>query len=591
MSGTGGQRAAVLAAIILGAAVLAGPAMAQQAAPAPPADAQAAPAQPAGMPPGMPAARPAGVPMYVNPLWLALIIISVCFWLYVTSWVGDDARGTNLDFFKYSALLLAAGGLGMILTLLVHAAFGFLTIALVLGAFSFYIVVRNKTVPEKFKFLGREHRARLLAAIPVLRGLPSLQARVRTVRASVPLRNESGQGLDDLLEEDASLAEPAGILMDLIVRGAATGARRARLQPAGEQYIAQYVLDGVLQNVEGFESDTAKQVIGCASRFVGLAKDGRMKRGSGKMTADLAGTGQVEIEVAVSASGGQPVLQLGLPNWTAGLQRSGLEALGMHEVLVKRVKAAIEQKKGALIVSGPPGSGRTTTLYSVCRTLDVFATDIVTLEATEEFELEHIRRWTMAPERPFAQVYQQIVREGPQVLMFGEIETEEHARTLLTFAVQEGELLTSFESDDAPDALLRLVKLAGGPDLVNRAVTCAVAQRLVRKLCTNCREEIEPNPAMLQKLGVNANEPGLWYRPVGCEACLNSGYHGQTGIFAMLIVTEPIKELLTRSDVSPDAIQKVAGKAAFRTMYQDGVAKVTAGITTIEEVRRALRRG
>ena len=591
MSGTGRRRAVLLTAIIIGAAVLAGAAVAQEAGAALPLGAQGVPAEAAAAPAEGAAAQPGGAPMYVNPLWLLLIIVSVGFWLYVLSWVSDDARGTNLDFLKFAALLAGAGWLGTLLALLVHAAFAFLSIALVLGAFTVYIVGRNKVVPERFKFLGPDHRARLLAAIPVLRNVPSLQIKLRTVRASVPLRNESGQSLDDLFEEDPSLTEPAGILMDLIVRGAATGARTARVQPAGEQYVVQYVLDGVLQNVEALDPDMARQVVNCASRFVGLAKGGRIRRGSGKMTADLAGTGPVDVEAAVSASGGQLVLQLVLPNWTAHLQKSGLEALGMHEALVKRVKAAVEQKKGAVIVSGPPGGGRTTTLYGICRAMDVFTTDIVMLEETEEFELEHVRRWTMAAERPFAEVYQQIVREGPDVLVFGEIKTPEHARTLLTFAVQEGELLTTLKGNDAPDALVELVGMAGGPDLVSQSVTCVLAQRLVRKLCTNCREEVEPNPALLSKLNVDPNEPGLWYRPVGCEACLNSGYRGRTGIFAMLIVTEPVKDLLKRPGVSAEAIQKAAGKTAFRTMYQDGMAKVTAGITTLEEIRRVLRRG
>jgi len=537
------------------------------------------------------AAAPAGggLALYVNPFWLALFLVSVCLWLYLTSWISADATGIGLNFPLEAGLSLAVGWVCVLLSLLVHAALSFLTILATLGYFAFYIVRRNEKVPEQFKFLGPQHRARLFGGIPLLNKLATIGPR-RPRRVSLPLRNESGRGLDDLTAEQPALADAADVLVELIVRGAATATRRVRLQPAGEQYIAQYVLDGVVHNVEALDGPLAQQLISCVSRFVGLSRDGRLRRGSGVMLADVPGMGEVRISARIAASGGKPVLQLDLPNWASGLEKGDLAGLGMHEALIKRVKTALHQKRGAIIVCGPAGSGKTVTLYGLVNQMDVFATEIFALERREEYELEHIRRWTFDEQRPFRAVYDEILREGPQAIMFGELQTDEQARCLLEFAADEGLLLTTLKGNDAPDALVRVSKLAGDADLVNRAVTCVVAQQLVRKLCTHCREEVEPNPQLLKKLGIDPANPGVWYRPVGCEACLNSGYRGRTGVFGMLILTDPIKEALKKPDVTAQIIRRAAGKSAFRTMYQDGLAKVTAGITTLDELRRVLSR-
>ncbi len=527
--------------------------------------------------------------LHVNPLWLGLIIVSVVIWLYVTSWVADDARGAGLDFPMATALHMGAGGVGILLTLLVHAAFAFLMIAMVFTCFTVYIIGRNKVVPEQFKFLGAEHRQRLLAGTPVLGKLAGIKPGRRLARTAIPVRNASGHSLEELRTEDPSLAEPVGILSDVIARAAATATRKVRFQPVGEEYIAQFILDGVLHNVEALDAALGQDVLTCSSQFLGLTKDGKMRKGSAKLHAELPGQGEVEIDATITSSGGKPVLVLDMPSWTADLFKAGLEALGVHEVLVKRFKAAVDQKKGALVVCGPPGCGKTTTLCNVVRTLDVFTTDIFALEEQEEYELEDVRRFAFGGGNPFAKVYVEMMREGPEVIMFGEIDAAEHAEKLLSFAADEGLLLAELQSTDAPQALLRLAEVAGA-ELVNRSVSCVAAQQLLRKLCTSCREEVEPNPAVLKKLNINPATPGVWYHPVGCDACLQSGYIGRTGIFALLIVTDPIKEILTKPDASPAAIRQAAGKAAFRTMYQDGVAKVLAGITTLEEVRRVLRR-
>jgi general secretion pathway protein E len=378
-------------------------------------------------------------------------------------------------------------------------------------------------------------------------------------------------------------------LIEFVLRAGATKSRSIRVQPAGEQFVVQFLMDGLLHNVEAFETELGNQILALTADLAGLAQAGRMRQGTAELLADLPGMGQANVGVRIAAAAGKPILQLSLPDWTYDLYRGGLEPLGVHEAIIKRMKATLGQNRGALVVCGPPGSGRTTTVLGLAGTIDAFTTDIAVLGLAGQHMLEHVRDWDIPTDRSFSDFYTELLREGPGALVLDSLDDAERTQKAFQFACEEGLTVGCLKAADAPHALALLVKLTGAPDLVNRAVTCVVPQRLVRRLCVDCREEVEPNPALLQKLGIAPEEPGTWYRPVGCEACLNCGYHGLTGLFGMLILTEPVKEALRDPKVTPEAIRDAAGKAAFRTMYQDGIAKVTAGVTTLEEVRRVLK--
>jgi len=554
------------------------------AAGGPPAGVPVAP----GAPPHGPAAQPARrAGFYINPIWLAVVMAMSAFWLYLMSWVCDDARGSGMDFPMYTTLMLGAGGAGLLLALLVHPAFAVLMLVCIGAAFAVYVVRRNRVVPERFKFLGPYHRAALLARMPIVNKVVTLTPKLQPPKPSLTLTTDEGMSLRDVVAATPTLSKGASALTDIILRAGATRTRKVRLQPAGDQYVGQYLLDGVLHNLETIEADLGLQVLGCASQLAGLSKDGRMRQGTGRFHSELPGLGAVTIEAQISAAGGKPALLLTLPEWERELHRAGLDALGMHEAIVKRVRTALDQRRGALVVCGPPGCGKTTTLYALTGALDVFTTDIALIEKRPEHDVEHVRRWTIGADKPFAQVFQEALREVPDAIVMGELEKPEESQSLLRFAASDGLVLTALKAPDGPEALLQLASSAGGAEPVQRAVTCVLAQRLVRKLCPNCHELVEPNPTLLKKLNVDPASPGVWYRPVGCEACLNSGYHGRTGIFGMLILTDPVKSALPGGQAQ--AIRQAAGPTAFRTMYQDGIGKVTAGVTTLDEVRRVLK--
>lgn len=545
---------------------------------------------PAGAPPPtvpVPAAQPGG--LYLSPFWLGFVMVTSALWLYLTSWVCDDARGVGMNAPTYAGAMIAAGGLSTALALLVHAAFGFLTLVLVTGTLTGYIILRNRVAPERFKLFGPFHRAQILARVPLVNKLAAARIRRAALKPSLTLTNAEGQSLNDILTARPALSEGARLLSDTVLRAGATKTRKVRLQPAGEQYIAQYILDGVLHNVEPCASDVALQALGAVAQLVGLSKEGRLRPGSGEFETDVPIVGHVKVGAQVTSSDGKPSLVLSLPDWTADLYRGGLGGLGVHDAVIKRLRSAVQQQKGTVLVCGPAGSGTTTTLYGIIGLVDIFTTDIAMIEKKAEHELEHVRRWALSEEHSFSAVYDEVEREGPQVIVLGGMETREQAGALLTFGSKDGLLLTVAKAPDGPESLLHLASLAQDPALVGNSVTCVVSQRLVRKLCTSCREQVEPDPVLLKRLQVDPADPGVWFKPVGCGVCLNCGYQGRTGIFGMLILTDPVKDAIRKAGATPASIRQAAGHAAFRTMYQDGVSKVIAGITTPDEVSRVLK--
>ncbi len=526
------------------------------------------------------------VPLYMNPVWLFVLMVVSAVWIYMTSWVYDDAVGVELQPELTSAVMLGAGTAGFVLTFLLHGAFAFLMLGLVLAVFTFYIISRNRIVPERYKFLGSHHRAELLRGIPLLSALAEREKTWRARETDIGLRNESDQLLESTVAEHPSLGEAADVLKDAVLQACTTHSREIRIFSPDHQYVVQHILDGVPRTVEALDPEMGKQIVGCASTFIGLGPPGRIRKGSAPMYAEMPGQEQIEIKVRVTSTNEQPALVLELPDWTAHIYRQGLETLGMHHALAERISSAVTRPEGALVFSSPPESGKTTTLYAAAGTMDIYTTDAICVEREPEHELEQIRRISVE-DRPFSEVHAEVLREDPDAILFGQIKRAEEARALLEFADEHGKVMTTVEARTAPGALLLLAKMTD-PELPARTVQCVTCQRLVRRLCPECREPVVPDPAFLRKIGVEPSEMGEWYRAGGCEECLYSGFRGRVGIFSMLIVTDAVRQALKRPDVDARIIKQAAGEAGFRTMYRDALTKVAAGVTALQEVRRVL---
>jgi type IV pilus assembly protein PilB len=269
-----------------------------------------------------------------------------------------------------------------------------------------------------------------------------------------------------------------------------------------------------------------------------------------------------------------------------------LEELGLSDEMRKTLEEVVSRPTGALLVTGPTGSGKSTTLYAALAEINNPEINIITVEDPVEYRLGGINQVQINQRAglTFAAALRSILRSDPDVVMVGEIRDPETAKISIEAALTGHFVLSTLHTNDAPGALTRLNEMGVEPFLTGSAVTGVLAQRLARKLCTHCCEMYTPSVDELIKARVSpdvaAQADGMvFYRKKGCPRCNQTGYKGRVGVFQLLAMSENL-ETLAASKASREELERAAMEEGMRTLWDDGIAKVAAGLTSIEELAR-----
>lgn len=267
-----------------------------------------------------------------------------------------------------------------------------------------------------------------------------------------------------------------------------------------------------------------------------------------------------------------------------------LEELGMPPDILDTVRALARRPHGIILSTGPTGSGKTTTLYAALGLRDGRAEKIITVEDPIEYELTGITQVPVIEKAglTFARALKALVRLDPDVLMIGEIRDEESADIAVRSAMTGHLVFSTLHTNDALSAIPRLTDLKVPAYLVSASIEAVVAQRLVRRICPECRTRYQPNPQAVALLADRPVGKIKLERGAGCSACRGTGYSGRTGLFELLRFTEQLKDALSRN-ADMQRLKAIAGDSGMRTLKQDGWAKVEAGLTTVEEVLRVVQ--
>ena len=264
-----------------------------------------------------------------------------------------------------------------------------------------------------------------------------------------------------------------------------------------------------------------------------------------------------------------------------------MDALGLSEELRARVEAGISAAHGAVLATGPTGSGKSTTLYAALNALNSADRNIITIEDPVEYQMAGVNQIQVNPKASltFARGLRAILRADPDVIMVGEIRDAETARIAVESALTGHLLLSTLHTNDAPSAVTRLTEMGIEPFLTASAVTCVIAQRLVRVLCPSCKKRTLLDAESLRASGFPAHFDVEGYEPGACNRCAGSGYKGRVGIYEVMTMSDEIRELTIRRS-SADEIGHVAVEQGMRPLRADGLEKVKQGITSIAEVTR-----
>jgi type IV pilus assembly protein PilB len=267
-----------------------------------------------------------------------------------------------------------------------------------------------------------------------------------------------------------------------------------------------------------------------------------------------------------------------------GVRVEGLDALGMQEDELNRFKTAINKPNGAVLVTGPTGSGKSTTLYAALNALNDGERSILTIEDPVEQRMQGVKQMQIAPKAgvTFDVGLRSMLRADPDVIMVGEIRDGETAHIAVEAALTGHLVLSTLHTRDAPSALGRLIDMGIEPFLVSSAIDCIVAQRLVRMLCKHCKRPLQVSETVLVEHGLSGAEP---YEAVGCSRCGGSGYRGRLGLYEVMSVSEPIRALILER-ASVDAMVEIAVNEGMLRLRDDGLVKVREGLTSIAEVER-----
>jgi general secretion pathway protein E len=262
--------------------------------------------------------------------------------------------------------------------------------------------------------------------------------------------------------------------------------------------------------------------------------------------------------------------------------------LGLEPERAQLMWRLVEKPHGLFLTTGPTGSGKTTTLYSILQGIYTPEKKILTIEDPVEYELPGVAQIPVRPSRNFhfANGLRAILRQDPDVVMVGEIRDSETAEIAIRAALTGHQVFSTLHTNDSTGAITRLLDMGVEAFLISSSLEGVLAQRLVRRLCPQCKEEAPPSPAIRERLELLSGRPleGVFYHGTGCDECRGTGYRGRVGIFELLVIGSELRELILQR--RSNAELKVTAQKTMMTMHQDALQKAAAGITSLDEILR-----
>jgi len=369
------------------------------------------------------------------------------------------------------------------------------------------------------------------------------------------------------------------------------------VEPFEEFVQFRFRIDGVLQDIISLPKNLEAQIVSRIKIMSSLPTDEHAAALDGKFTFNVPSVEDVDVRVSIlpATHGERVVMRLLASN----MRQFALLDLGLSEENIAKVRSAYTKPYGMILSTGPTGSGKTTTMYAFMKILNKRNINIMTIEDPVEYQIRGVNQIQVNPKTnlTFAAGLKSIVRQDPNIILVGEIRDQETANIAVNAALTGHLVLSTLHTNDAPTTIPRLLEMGVEPFLVASSINLVVAQRLVRKICSNCREsEIKPMGEMVKELPeelvkkhIDKGSKGMRvYFGKGCEVCRHTGYVGRLGIFEVMTISEKIKEaVVAKKDASE--IKGIAVSEGMMTMAEDGLIKVKMGLTTIEELLREVK--
>jgi general secretion pathway protein E len=401
------------------------------------------------------------------------------------------------------------------------------------------------------------------------------------------------QNLDQLVDEVSAsddlldvVNRPPVIRLvnDILFRALQLRASDIHVHPYETKIQIRYRIDGILYDVLTLNRNVLPLITSRIKVMAGMDIAERRMPQDGRSSVRL---GQREVDLRVStvptSFGERSVLRL-LDKSTGVL---ALEELGLWPEDLEKLDSLLHRAHGVIFVTGPTGSGKSTSLYAYLNRINSAEKNVLTIEDPIEYQLEGISQIQVASKKgmTFATSLRHVLRQDPDVIMVGEVRDIETARMAIQSSLTGHLVFSTLHTNDSAGAVSRLLDLGVEPYLVSSSLIAIIAQRLVRRVCPDCKRPMTPAPHELRDLGLEEYKDATFFVGEGCSRCFQTGYRGRTGIYEVMLINEAIQEMIYRQETAGQ-IKRLAVQAGMQTLRMDGARKVLAGITTLSEVLR-----
>ena len=518
-------------------------------------------------------------------------LVAAAVWVAATIWIDRDARRVFGRATPWREALMATG-----LALLFGGVNGGARILELLGMFLVlfglaYVGLRGVRLGwwagDRLAVLREV--AQVLGAGPAGQPGRGIGGSAAERESDVMLLKKDGQlyGDDDAIDRETS--DAIGTVKEVIAEAVAWRATDIHVEPRGGRDIQiRCRVDGLLKPLRSLPSDAGRSMISALKVLsdMDIAERRRPQDGS---FAVLAAGRRFDVRVNSGPTGFGEKVALRLLDPAGAVLASGLGGLGLRRDSLQTLRSVIHRSHGMLIVCGPTGSGKTTTVYAALREIDGLVRNVVTIEDPIEYQLENVSQTAVNPaaDLTFAAILRAVLRQDPDVILVGEIRDKETAEIAMQAALTGHFVFTTLHANDAPTTVMRLLDIGIDASLIQSAVTAVLAQRLVRTLCSACREAYEPEAGERRKYGLPADKVRRLYRAKGCPACSHTGYRGRTGIYELLLVDTAVRSLLVGRP-SLEHVRQAAARQGMKTLRQAAILKAVEGVTTLDEIDRVI---
>lgn len=540
-----------------------------------------------------------GIPergFYFGFFRIVLILALLTGWVHAAAWINQDGDALKLRVSFWNTIMSAAGGTGLLLGLCSPSfPLAFLLIAGAAGTpLGLYVRERNASVPESARVLTPDHirkvTYRLLARFGINlgggdSGHSGIGPDIRFIGKTSTGRLDKAR--TGQVENSRGFMAAKELVYDALIRRATD----IHLEPTEEAMNIRMRIDGVMYPVEPFDRALGDAVLNIFKVLGAMDITEKRRALDGSFRAICEGR-EIDFRVATQGTRGGEKMSLRILDQSNSV--STLADLGFRKGLQEQLERVIKQPHGMLLVCGPTGAGKSTTLYAALQSIDSSQCNIITIEDPVEYRMEAVTQIEINTKagQTFASSLRSVLRQDPDVILIGEIRDAETAQIACQASNTGHMVFSTVHANDSITALYRMIDLGIEPFLFASSLSGILAQRLARRLCPKCREAYRPKAELLRQANLPADRIDHFYRPPkeggkDCPACGGLGYRGRVGVFEYLEINERLRDMI-RDKAALSQFQAEARKNGMLTMKEEGLRLVVKGVTSIEELLRVV---